>query len=55
MKGELLSLETSKKLARYENTINYLHKLIELYKGDYQMEELFRDILSKLEVSNNGN
>ena len=49
MKSEILSLETTQKLARYENTIKYLYKLIDLFENDYHMQQLFRDILDKLE------
>lgn len=52
MKNELLTVETAEKLARYEKTIIYLHELIAFFDGDLELVELFKDILSKLEVKN---
>lgn len=52
MKNELLTMETAEKLARYEKTIIYLHELIAFFDGDLELVELFKDILSKLEVKN---
>lgn len=62
MKGEILSLETTQKLANYDRTIEYLneelsHVLvardIDYYNKRLELkEELIKDILKKLEGNN---